>query len=106
MTDDELAAIKARYEGYSLNSGNAGWANDDRGSLLAEVERLREENRQLRGTSTPEIEANISRLAFQLGVTLAHLPKVGGRELECLLQRLEAVEVNAAALRAALEGGR
>ena len=68
-----------------------------------EIERLREENRQLRGTSTPEIEANISRLAFQLGVTLAHLPKVGGRELEALLQRLEATEIRAA-VRAALEG--
>ena len=32
---DKIAEIRARYAGYSLNSGNAGKANEDRGWLLA-----------------------------------------------------------------------
>jgi len=39
---DKIKEIRERYAGYSLNSGNAGKANEDRGWLLAEVERLRE----------------------------------------------------------------
>lgn len=38
---DKIEEIRARYAGYSLNSGNAGKANEDRGWLLAEVDRLR-----------------------------------------------------------------
>jgi hypothetical protein len=45
---DKIAEIRARYAGYSLNSGNAHKANEDRGWLLAEVERLRADNEQLR----------------------------------------------------------
>lgn len=42
-----LEKIKERYAGYSLNSGNAGMANEDRGWLLALVERLtRERNKE------------------------------------------------------------
>jgi uncharacterized membrane protein len=41
MSDDKIAEIRARYAGYSLNSGNAHKANEDRGWLLAEVDRLR-----------------------------------------------------------------
>lgn len=37
---DKIKEIRERYAGYSLNSGNAGKANEDRGWLLAEVERL------------------------------------------------------------------
>lgn len=44
---DKIEEIRARYAGYSLNSGNAGWANDDRGWLLAEVDRMREEIERL-----------------------------------------------------------
>jgi hypothetical protein len=40
MSDDKIEEIRARYAGYSLNSGNAAMANQDRGWLLAEVERL------------------------------------------------------------------
>lgn len=46
MTEDKIAEIRARYAGYSLNSGNAGKANEDRGWLLAEVERLRADRRE------------------------------------------------------------
>lgn len=62
------------------------------------VEQLLEENRQLRGTSTPETEASIRRLAFNLGVTLGRLDQTGGRELECVLQRLERAEADVRAL--------
>lgn len=48
MTDDKIAEIRARYAGYSLNSGNAGWANDDRGWLLQEVDKLRAEVERLK----------------------------------------------------------
>jgi hypothetical protein len=48
MTDDKIAEIRARYAGYSLNSGNAGKANEDRGWLLAENERLRAEVERLK----------------------------------------------------------
>jgi hypothetical protein len=44
---DTIAEIRERYAGYSLNSGNAGKANEDRGWLLAEVERLREALRDI-----------------------------------------------------------
>ena len=44
----EVAEIRARYAGYSLNSGNAHWANDDRGWLLSEVDRQRAEIERLR----------------------------------------------------------
>ena len=37
---DKIEEIRTRHAGYSLNSGNAGKANEDRGWLLAEVERL------------------------------------------------------------------
>jgi hypothetical protein len=43
MSDDKIEEIRARYAGYSLNSGNAAMANQDRGWLLAEVERLTRE---------------------------------------------------------------
>ncbi len=45
---DKIEEIRERYAGYSLNSGNAGKANEDRGWLLAEVEQLRADNEQLR----------------------------------------------------------
>ncbi len=48
MTDDKIAEIRERYAGYSLNSGNAGKANEDRGWLLAEVDRQRAEIERLR----------------------------------------------------------
>jgi len=41
--NDKIEEIRERFAGYGLNSGNAGKANEDRGYLLAEVERLREE---------------------------------------------------------------
>ena len=44
---DKIEEIRERYAGYSLNSGNAGKANEDRGWLLAEVERLRADNERL-----------------------------------------------------------
>lgn len=44
---DKIAEIRARYAGYSLNSGNAGKANEDRGWLLAEVDRQRAEIERL-----------------------------------------------------------
>ena len=43
---DKIEEIRARYAGYSLNSGNAGKANEDRGWLLAEVDRLRADRRE------------------------------------------------------------
>ena len=48
MSDDKIAEIRERYAGYSLNSGNAGKANEDRGWLLAEVDRQRAEIERLR----------------------------------------------------------
>lgn len=45
---DKIEEIRARYAGYSLNSGNAGKANEDRGWLLAEVDRRGAENERLR----------------------------------------------------------
>ena len=48
MSEDKIKKIRARYAGYSLNSGNAGKANEDRGWLLAEVDKLGAENEKLR----------------------------------------------------------
>lgn len=48
MSDDKIAEIRERYAGYSLNSGNAGKANEDRGWLLAEVDRRGAEIERLR----------------------------------------------------------
>ena len=46
---DKIEEIRARYAGYSLeNFGNAHLANEDRGWLLAEVDRLRAEIERLR----------------------------------------------------------
>ncbi len=47
--NDKIEEIRARYTGYSLeNFGNAHLANEDRGWLLAEVDRQRAEIERLR----------------------------------------------------------
>jgi hypothetical protein len=47
--NDKIEEIRARYAGYSLeNFGNAHLANEDRGWLLAEVDKLRAEIERLR----------------------------------------------------------
>lgn len=55
MTDDKIAEIRARHQRIETTDDDAllvnlefSWANDDRGWLLAEVEKLRAENARLR----------------------------------------------------------
>ena len=63
---DKIEEIRARYAGYSLeNFGNAHLANEDRGWLLAEVDRLRAENEGLRAKIKWLIEDD-ERLHFVL----------------------------------------
>lgn len=109
MSDDKIAEIRERYAGYSLNSGNAGKANEDRGWLLAEVDR--------RGAEIAALRAKIDRFRRNereydaaIGTAAAILPGTGQkyafsfplRGMQMVVEQFKAQRAEIEKLRAAL----
>jgi len=95
---DKIEEIRARYAGYSLeNFGNAHLGNEDRGWLLAEVDKLRAENERLRAERDALRDAAREYLTtlggamkagkFQMGGTaeMAHFVRQAMQKLDSLV---------------------
>jgi hypothetical protein len=82
---DKIEEIRARYAGYSLeNFGNAHLGNEDRGWLLAEVDKLRAENERLRAERDALRDAAREYLTT-LGGAMAHFVRQAMQKLDSLV---------------------